>query len=279
MNYFVDQYAGTDHIWIIGDEFAAKSIQPIFLKLTDEESFTKSNFEIKVVTNNRFSEWSNDTLSRIRNAFLNAAQNGKVIPKLITVIMEDDVIKRIGDQPELGLIYNKIINWLFAEFKKILESTMDLVAPKSKKEDNPYILWILATRHEKYPNDKKRGKFNDCLTSVGKLYSNNFTLDLKQLWDPKELSLYNPNEKKLTAYGLKTYWKSVDRTIKFCNSIIDRITAKKYLNRINNVSHQRPGNEQYQYQQTSSYRGHPSRGRFQNDYTRRPAQTSHHSKF
>ena len=102
-----------------------------------------------------------------------------------------------------------------------------------KPENFPYILWIHATRHNQYRFDNRRKLFNEALVSVGKEFNNNFTLELKQLWNPTEKMLFNKDGQKHTAYGLRTFWKSIDRTIKFCVSIIERITAKRTMARIN----------------------------------------------
>ena len=146
----------------------------------------------------------------------------------MVVVIEDDVIKRIGDKEDIDYVYGKACHWIMSEFRKITEALIDLLPQKCKKEDHPYILWIPATRHDSYKNDSKRMKFNNNLSAVGKLHANNFVLELKQIWDPTEKSLFSTAEGRMSAHGIHTFWKSFDRTVKFCTSIIDRVAAKKY---------------------------------------------------
>ena len=206
------------------------------MKQSDDESFTKNSFEITTSTNNRFSEWNNAVMSRLRNALVSTIQKSTVVPKLIVVILEDDVIKKVKLEGDVSYVYGRAIHWLLSEFRKLIEIMLEMLPQKSKRDEHPYVLWIMPTRHRDYKNDIQREKFNEKLMSISKLYHNNFTLELKQLWRKDESLLYNKNENKLTSYGLKTFWRSVDRTIKFCNSIIDRITAKKLLQRINGTT-------------------------------------------
>ena len=205
------------------------------MRMPEDESFTRSNFEISTAMKNKFTNYASHPLSRYRNALVGLAKNGNVLPKLITVVLEDDLLNKINKNFDETIIYAKAVKWIMNEFNKVIKSLIDLLPAKAKTEEYPYVLWLHATRHRLYPDDKLREIFNAVLASVGKQHSNNFTLELKQLWKRDEDHLFNQQENKLTAYGIKTYWKSVDRTIKFCNSIVDRVTAKRTMNRINNV--------------------------------------------
>ena len=55
---------------------------------------------------------------------------------------------------------------------------------------------------------------------------NCFTLELKKVWDPKDLSLYLSSQ-RFTTDGYSAYWEAVDKTIRYFDSVILKKNEKK----------------------------------------------------
>ena len=63
-------------------------------------------------------------------------------------------------------------------------------------------------------------RFNRCLDEVAKLHNNVHTLVLKEVWNPKDGSLFLQDSNRYTADGYKSYWEAVDRTVRYFDSVI-----------------------------------------------------------
>ena len=102
--------------------------------------------------------------------------------------------------------------------------------------------------------------------NITKLHPHNRALELKQIWDAEDTNLYIAEVARYTAAGLNSYWKAIDRTIKFYDSILNLHEDKRIQN--SNCSFQNAENvnqptrkflkrELQQYRQQSGQQGRP----------------------
>ena len=95
-------------------------------------------------------------------------------------------------------------------------------------------MWIKAPHHKNFANNLHRMKFNKALESMAKLHDNMFVLELVNEWDQYDTSLYITESRRYTATGLSTYWRAVDKTVKYADTILLKKIKQKSENRCNN---------------------------------------------
>ena len=55
---------------------------------------------------------------------------------------------------------------------------------------------------------------------MAKYHENITVLKLKKGWNPDDSTLYVREARCYTYEGLSTYWQAVDKTVKFCDTIL-----------------------------------------------------------
>ena len=97
------------------------------------------------------------------------------------------------------------------------------------KEDYPHFIWIEPPLNKSFSSsDNERwGIFAKELVNVTSLHKNTFALQLKKVWDSNDKSLYNRDEKSFMAAGFAAYWNSVDKAVKYADTILLKKEAAK----------------------------------------------------
>ena len=206
-------------------------------------------------------------LSRLRNAPVIAFNKSKVLPKMVVVIIEDDLISYFDkiyndiEEPmtekDITKLYTHSVKWVMSEFRKIFETIKEDILPsKAKRNDWPHFLWILPTTHKNYFNNWKREVFTQVIKRAARLQSNVFALELKQLWDFDDSSLFLYPERRYSPSGLTTLWSSLDRTIRFCNSIINKNEFNAQKERYEQQQSNRTANHTASNRISAGHEGH-----------------------
>ena len=198
-----------------------------FIQRNDEEYFTHDKFGIRCFASKRFGSSFLTAIARIRNSFAQALKEVVTpVPKLVFFMLEDDVIKELGDQDGLPHLYGRCIEWLYHEVRKLVAAHLDALPNNAKRE--PYLVWILPTRHMNYANDAKRELFADCLQNIAEVNDvRNLALPLKQNWDQYDPSIFMFDSQRYSASGLDRLWKAFDRTVWYANILITKNENKK----------------------------------------------------
>ena len=207
---FVPAY---ENIWILGDSFMAQTYGRHFQQNESREFFMKQNFNVFMY--DRFNlESGSNILSRLRNSLIDAMNDRIILPKLIIIVPDYDIVRelkheRYGISMALGKILDHIVN----EMKRLIEARKDQLGPKSKKFGYPHVLWIEPPLHKNFTKNDYRRKFNENLESILKLHTGVSYLKLKDRWDYKRDQLSVGN--KITGEGLNCYWEAIDGAIKY----------------------------------------------------------------
>ena len=188
-------------------------------------TFTFCNFEVKGVfpknNNNR------NALSWVRNCLVHALNNCDRLPMLITVVLDDDIIKMLHNIYEaISVNVGTLLNWLANEFHCCIQTYKELLPAKAKRVEMPHILWIAALYHKNFSdfNNERCFKANKCLKSIVDLYPEMSFLKLVKIWDPEDSNLYLREQGRFTPVGLGRYWLAVDSAIRYwCMAIKPKI--------------------------------------------------------
>ena len=242
---FVDLVKGIEKIWYFGEKFGSRSFEQYFkLKIgATDASFSYKFFEVSGFMNNRFMSLDVNAFSRLCNLMAKAISEQIYLPKMVVIMPDDDIIMQINEGKYLlGMTkeYEKAINWIMSEHSKIITAHKEKLPAKAKKEHLPHIIWIEAPRHVNFSNNFLRDKFNLALQVAAKLNQDVSVMQLKKVWDKRNMSLFIKESNRFTAEGLQTYWEVVDHMVKFADSTI--------LKRIANMEIKKPfNNDKYHW--------------------------------
>ena len=243
-------------IWIIGDTFAAESMPRTLMTFTEENSFIHANYDVKAQLSNHFKSGIRSTLARLRNNMAKAINEFVILPKMVVVVIEDDLIKDFKNCPEnqLEKMYERSCKWLMNEFRKMLMTHNDNLPKKGRR--NTHVLWIIPTDHAEYrsKNRLKRQLFGSCMVRQAKMQSRMRALQLKQIWDENNRDFYIKEARRYTADGLVAFWQAIDRTVRFYDFIVSKNEEKFNINdqpRLEERQHKNDGEKALHQYETS----------------------------
>ena len=222
---FAGRVSGIEHLWVIGDRFCFDTMAFHLMTMPEEESYIRRNFDVGNYSSCLFASNDNNILSRLINQLNRAFIENKVLPKLILMIIEDDIIKVLAHRHESQKCraepkYSKEVNWLLKETAKAVSIFKDFLPKRAQREKYPHICWIQPVTNIHFYNNKEREHFGDKLKKFIPLYNNMSTLKLVQVWDIYDRSLYLGPQRRFTHEGKVQYWRAVDKTVRFCDTNI-----------------------------------------------------------
>ena len=184
---------------------------------------------MEYLTSNSFHSKFKNTIARIRHSIAMALKTIVTpLPKMIVIVLEDDLIYELKDRSEqLTFAYGRQIEWLLHEIRKLISAHNDALPKKAKRKVN--IIWILPAEHVAFSqlNAANRQLLRLCIKRVTAQFDANHALELRQMWDKTDASLYLRLEKRFTPAGLTRLWKSVDRAIWFADTLIYKANEKE----------------------------------------------------
>ena len=183
---------------------------------------------------NSFTSVDQNTVSRFRSVFLKSVQDNVIFPKFVLVVPDDDLICYFNRNPDIGLKKSmaRLLNNIMTEHTRLVLAQKDYLPPKSKKANYPQIIWIQPPEHDNFTNNDLRRKFNECLNDIVQFHNNTITLPMKKVWDPSNRNLYIKKYGRFTAEGFSTYWKVVDCTLWYADTILwNKAISPKKLKR------------------------------------------------
>ena len=191
------------------------------------------NYDVYGFCSNKFLSTNPSLISRLRNALVKGIQEQVLLPKFVVVVVDDDIIKSLSGEQNRNLvdIYNRLINNIMLEHGRLLQVQKEFLPKKSKRSNQPSIIWVEPPLHVNFSNNSARAKFGSALQSSARHHDNVFALKLKKGWDPEENNLYIYENCRFTSEGLVAYWNAVDKTAKFFNTILIKKQQKKEATR------------------------------------------------
>ena len=227
---FSEKVPAYEKLWFIADEFGYQSYEDHFRKRSHKpySVYIKENFDVTAFINGKFKSKDPSVVSRLRNALVTAVTKQPVLPKLVVIVPDDDMIKFLniyaaGISKSLG----KIVDYIMLEHDKIIESFKEYLDDRSKKAEYPHFLWILAPLHQNFANNEERKKFNRCVERMTAFHGNTSALYLKKVWDSNDTNLFVKESRRFTSVGYARYWEAIDKTVRYCDTIKLRNYTKR----------------------------------------------------
>ena len=212
-----------------------------------------------------------DVISRVRNVLVKAYRKHAKVPKIIVIVIENDLIKNIDHEGYgVGFFYEDQINWLFDEFNDVTEEFKKLLPARATKnrQNWPHFLWMSPTLHDNYMEieNEKRKKFTKCLEKQARNHKNISTLRIKDAWLKNDNSLFTQRDKRFTPSGWNVLWLAVDSAIqhfdtKIVPNIEESLTARRFV--VNNTEQRdkkgRADERRYNWTSYRRHHGQPER--------------------
>ena len=221
---------GIDKLWIIGDQFVSNNIQQYFLSAPQTDSYCRSQLEVCVFHKGNTADRSDSPISRIVNNLIYAMKTKGYLPKIIAVILEDDLIRYV-DYNDFGVtsVYGQIFNYIIEEVRSaIIEFKYGILPVKARRDAYPQIIWFLPTLHCNYhPSDNTlRKKLIGEMENQIKYQTQMHTVHVNTTWTYDNLNLVNKYEHRMSPLGLAKFWNDFDNKIAYANQNYKDLTGK-----------------------------------------------------
>ena len=213
--FIVGAQTAYKHLWLIGDEFLMKAIGHLLGGQNCElqqNSFMTTNFTLKPFYTNNL-DLNRSILGRLRNTLVRAINEQWLLPRMILIILDDDVIESIKFRgKDLHILFEKMVKWLASEFNKLVEIHKEKLTPKAVRKDYPTFICLTPPQNIKFRNNDLRALFARSTRNALMAYPGHISLQLKKIWEFKDSALF---ANYFTNIGFKNYWRSVDSAIQF----------------------------------------------------------------
>ena len=226
-----------------------------------------NRFEVKDFFSSRHRNRSDNILTRLINELVRAFNGHSSLPKLIVVILDNDLIRNAKHEGYgISVHFGVLLEDLISEFDRVISEYKSFLPSKAKREYFPHVIWIAMPTHRGFGenSNNKRVKFGESLlTQVisSKYYNKMSVLKMVKFWHSEDPLLFNEKEYRFTSEGLYRYWLSIDAAVKFWDTILfDKFQKKSTMQQQQVDSRRSNGNSSQDKHPTSST--DPERDRF-----------------
>ena len=206
--------AGRKTMWIVGDNFMAKTVRVNFDK-AEEDYYIKNNFQIIKNCNSRYSSNNTNLLSRFVNSLISLLNTQAVLPEYILLILDNDIIQFFEYEKPRGVtsLLGNWIEWCVQAISKAISERIGQLPGKALNEDPPQLYWVSCPLNKSFRDNDLRIKFNLAMETVMKTVPNMRVIKLKDRWNHDDSNLVS-NE-RLTVEGEKGYWRVINSAVQF----------------------------------------------------------------
>ena len=204
-----------------------RTIEDHFLaRAASDNLYAPNTFELTTICRGNDSR-NPSTISRLVNCLTRTLNNTLKLPKWIFFIPESDILDSL-QHTGYGVSgeYGRLINWLMCQVNNSILDLKRVLPYKSKKNNWPYVIWILPSLHISYNDFELRKKFIRSLRIAAKNYDNMGVISLKQGWNWKDDQIFNKTTQKFKRNGLNILWNSIDRAMRYADTKMIRSHGK-----------------------------------------------------
>ena len=215
--FIVEDIKAVNTVWLVGDNFAAKTY--------------RSSFDFKMSCNSRFNSAMKNMLIRLQNTVATAINNSKgMMLKFVIIILDDDLVSFLAFVGKgVGELIASWITWLTKQISELFNSRFSQLPVKAKHSFEPCIYWCSCPLHCNFSpqTNKIHRKINTCLDLICKDKPDMRVMKIKDKWSFDDKALVYKN--KFTTSGLHAYWDAMDAAFKFNAQKREIFVAKQIL--------------------------------------------------
>ena len=240
LSIWFDLFAGKikaiNQLWLIGDEFADRSYLENFKHAKAAEDtnqlYCVENFDILTYTTTQYSSSVRNVLARFRLLIAKAISDNTLLPKLILIVPDDDIIcqSKVSSEGVEGFKY--IMSSLIEKIHRLITGYKTKL-PKSQFKTGSHTSCGFCHQRTGISTTIQTGRdlqwpWNKYLQiTITAIVPSNCALRLKNVWDEHDTDLYYQDQGRFTQKGLHTYWEAIDAAVKFWGRTFSDIMLKK----------------------------------------------------
>ena len=211
---FIPECKAIERIWILGDSFVGDTFgKTVNSSLREvQKYYIKENYEVSAHFNNNHHD--KNILSRIRNSLVTAFNKSDKLPKILAIILDNDLLRFIGyTEGGVSMETGLLLEWIAREINRVILARLDQLPIKCKRPGEPHVIWFGLPLCKAFNDNDVRKKFNKCLEALIPLYSNMSIIQVRKGWDATDETTYSNST--YSAGGLSRYWRGIDAGIQF----------------------------------------------------------------
>ena len=168
---------------MIGDDFVANTYYQYYQNMNWKTAFMKENFQLEAFSVKSYKSNMKNALARVRSQFCKALESSHLLPRIIVVVLDNDMIRHFkADDEGISLILKEIMIWLFKEVDKLINRRKRELPQRSKRNDYPQIFWVEAPQQVNFTDNLARRKFNSVVQSTAGAYDYMKIIRMKKIW-------------------------------------------------------------------------------------------------
>ena len=207
---------------MIGDEFCYNTVQQHFKdkKGNDQAGLYSFNtFEVSQFVSSKYKSHNPSPLGRIINNLIYALNKHLMLPKLIVVVVDEDLVRAIRVSRITAADVSSIIEWLMKEFTRAIDEYKENLPAKCKRPNLPHVLWMCPPQHKYFgkSSNLRHEMVSNALENSVKHFEGMSSLRIIKSWNPEDSNLFVYDSYRFTSQGLAKYWSGVDVAIRFWN--------------------------------------------------------------
>ena len=147
---------GYKKIWFIGDDFGHKTFSEFFFERepSDYCGYARENFEVSGFMGDSFKSLDTNLISRMRGTFLKAIKDKVLLPKMVVLVPDDDIINYLkGRGSATSYSMGKVLHWIMSEFARLVAGHKDQLQKRARKTNYPHFIWIQAPLHKYFSKE------------------------------------------------------------------------------------------------------------------------------
>ena len=177
-------------------------------------TFTFKNFEVRDFSSSNYSSHNKNVLGRLINTLVNAVNENNTLPKLIVIIVDDDIVRNMRHTNARQI--HRVTSWLLTQYEHSILAYKDFLLTRAKKQTNH----ICCGLNHSNTKTSDITTISFVLQSVARQKLFMSTLQMIKIWEPNDNSSYLADANRFTSQGLVKYWASVDSAIRYWNVAI-----------------------------------------------------------
>ena len=153
---FTGDLPGLQEIWIVGDNFMAKSYREHFEKIDADQFFMKKNYEVKKNCNSRYSSNNTNLLSRFVNSVISLINANGALPAFLVVVLDNDIVEFLNyNNTGVSALTGKWLEYIVQEVDKALRARRKQLPPKLQSQLTQ-CYWVDCMQHKNFNDGKVR---------------------------------------------------------------------------------------------------------------------------
>ena len=113
-------------------------------------SYIKDNYYLKVFSGHNNKDKNPSYLACMVSQLIRGIVQRKLLPKAIIVVIEDGLIYDAEYDNYSAVVFTEELNHIAKTYAKIVKNYKEMVPVKSKKDDYPKFMWVMAPHHDSF---------------------------------------------------------------------------------------------------------------------------------